>query len=88
MILIIVGPGSWLSICSTPGVQWVSAKTGTTRFYDVAQGLVIGWTKKLTMAPDTTRERCPEPEVENAWKYVTGTRPPAINHLGISCIPI
>ncbi|KAJ5096637.1 fungal-specific transcription factor domain-containing protein [Penicillium angulare] len=64
------GPGSWLSICSTPGVQWVSAKTGTTRFYEVAQGLVMGWTKKLTLASDTNRERCPEPDVENAWKYV------------------
>ncbi|KAJ6024475.1 fungal-specific transcription factor domain-containing protein [Penicillium herquei] len=65
------GPGSWLSICSTPGVQWVSAKTGTTRFYDVAQGLVMGWTKKLTLESDTIRERCPEPGVEHAWKYVT-----------------
>ncbi|CAI7580131.1 unnamed protein product [Penicillium pancosmium] len=64
------GPGSWLSICSTPGVQWVSAKTGTTRFYDVALGLVMGWTRKLTLASGTNRERCPEPGVGNAWKYV------------------
>ncbi|KAJ5745100.1 fungal-specific transcription factor domain-containing protein [Penicillium odoratum] len=53
------------------GVQWVSAKTGTTRFYEVAQGLVMGWTKKLTLASDKIRERYPEPSVENAWKYVT-----------------
>ncbi|KAJ5756857.1 fungal-specific transcription factor domain-containing protein [Penicillium manginii] len=65
------GPGSWLSICSTPGVEWVSSKTGTTRFYEVAQGLVMGWTKKLTLASDKIRERCPEPGVEDAWKYVT-----------------
>ncbi|KAJ5585689.1 fungal-specific transcription factor domain-containing protein [Penicillium hetheringtonii] len=65
------GPGSWLSICSTPGVRWVSAKTGTTRFHEIADGLVMGWTKKLTLASDTNRERCPEPELGNAWKYAT-----------------
>ncbi|KAE8359557.1 fungal-specific transcription factor domain-containing protein [Aspergillus caelatus] len=65
------GPGSWLSICSAPGVQWVSAKAGTTRFHEIAQGLVMGWTKKLTLSSDTIRERCPEPGIENAWKYVS-----------------
>ncbi|KAB8212103.1 fungal-specific transcription factor domain-containing protein [Aspergillus parasiticus] len=65
------GPGSWLSICSTPGVQWVSAKAGTTRFDEIAQDLVMGWTKKLTLASDSIRERCPEPGVETAWRYVS-----------------
>ncbi|KAJ5359041.1 fungal-specific transcription factor domain-containing protein [Penicillium cataractarum] len=65
------GPGSWLSICSTPGVQWVSAKACTTRFHEIAQGLVMGWTKRLTLTSDTIRERCPEPGIENAWKYVS-----------------
>ncbi|KAE8141779.1 hypothetical protein BDV38DRAFT_268086 [Aspergillus pseudotamarii] len=65
------GPGSWLSICSTPGVQWVSAKAGTTRFHEIAQRLVVGWTKRLTLSSDTIRERCPEPGIENAWKYVS-----------------
>jgi hypothetical protein len=32
----------------------------------------MGWTKKLTLASDKIRERCPEPGVEDAWKYVTG----------------
>ncbi|KAJ5632774.1 fungal-specific transcription factor domain-containing protein [Penicillium lividum] len=66
------GPGSWLSICSTPGLQWVSARAGTTRFHQIAEGLVMGWTNKLTLGSDRNRERCPEPEVKNAWKYVSG----------------
>ncbi|GKZ40039.1 hypothetical protein AbraIFM66950_002056 [Aspergillus brasiliensis] len=65
------GPGSWLSICSTPGVQWVSAKAGTTRFHKIAQELVTGWTRKLTLNSDIIRERCPEPGIEDAWRYVS-----------------
>ncbi|KAJ5756900.1 fungal-specific transcription factor domain-containing protein [Penicillium nucicola] len=65
------GPGSWLSICSTPGLQWVSSKTGTTRFYQIAKELVMGWTNKLTLGSGKIRERCLEPEVEKAWTYVT-----------------
>ncbi|GKZ52105.1 hypothetical protein AbraIFM66951_011773, partial [Aspergillus brasiliensis] len=52
-------------------VQWVSAKAGTTRFHKIAQELVTGWTRKLTLNSDIIRERCPEPGIENAWKYVS-----------------
>lgn len=80
-MLIKTGPGSWLSICSAPAVQWVSAKAGTTRFHEIAQELVMGWTKRLTLSSDTIRETRPEPGFENAWKYVSGTQTRVINHM-------
>lgn len=66
------GPGSWLSTCSSPGLQWVYARVGTTRFHQVAQGLVMDWTSRLTLTPGTVRERSPEPDIQKAWGYVSG----------------
>ncbi|KAJ5934040.1 hypothetical protein N7466_003587 [Penicillium verhagenii] len=65
------GPGSWLSICSPPGLQWVSAKTGTTRFHQIAETLVMDWTNKLTLSPGRNRERSTEPGTNHAWAYVS-----------------
>ncbi|KAJ5921594.1 fungal-specific transcription factor domain-containing protein [Penicillium verhagenii] len=65
------GPGSWLSICSPPGLQWVSAKTGTTRFHQIAETLVMDWTSKLTLSPGRNRERSTEPGTDHAWAYVS-----------------
>jgi hypothetical protein len=62
-------------------VQWISARAGTNRFRQVAQGLVMGWTKRLTLGSDTLRERSSEPGVENAWKYVSGMQAHTINRM-------
>lgn len=72
ILLTRIGPGSWLSICSNPGLQWVCAKVGTTRFNQVAHGLVMDWTSRLTLDRGTLRERSPEPDIQTAWNYTSG----------------
>ncbi|BCS23676.1 fungal specific transcription factor domain-containing protein [Aspergillus puulaauensis] len=63
------GPGSWLSICSKPGVRWVASKAETSRFGPIAHSLVMDWTKHLTVSQSLSRERCPEPDRETASRY-------------------
>ncbi|KIW78567.1 hypothetical protein Z517_08405 [Fonsecaea pedrosoi CBS 271.37] len=65
------GPGSWLSICSKPGLAWVSQAVGSSDFGESARDLVSTWTRRLTMdmsalAPHPNSE--PEPEM--AWAFV------------------
>ncbi|KAK5046474.1 hypothetical protein LTR84_008277 [Exophiala bonariae] len=69
------GPGSWLSVCSKPGLAWVAQRTGVNDFTDSARELVSTWTRRLSL----TRKRLlhpqdhdPDPEV--AWKYSDGIK--------------
>ncbi|UKZ79983.1 hypothetical protein TrVFT333_007747 [Trichoderma virens FT-333] len=65
------GPGSWLSICSKPGIRWVSDKVGSIEFREVAQGLVADWTKHLTLSQYPTTQHGPDLDFETAWRYST-----------------
>ncbi|KAF9887171.1 hypothetical protein FE257_010425 [Aspergillus nanangensis] len=64
------GPGSWVSICSPRGIQWVESRVQTARFGQIAERLIMDWTKHLTMTRGPYRDRCPEPDVETAYRYV------------------
>ncbi|KAL3488355.1 fungal-specific transcription factor domain-containing protein [Aspergillus germanicus] len=64
------GPGSWLSICSKPGIQWVASRAETNQFGQIAHSLVMDWTKHLTMKQNLSRERYPEPDLDTASRYV------------------
>lgn len=64
------GPGSWLSICSEPGLRWVASRAGTTKFDQSARGLVMGWTERLSLSRRANRERSTELGPELAWTYV------------------
>ncbi|KAK2123311.1 fungal-specific transcription factor domain-containing protein [Fusarium oxysporum II5] len=65
------GPGSWLSICSEPGVRWVSVRARASGFNQVAQDLIADWTKHLTLSQSSIREKGPEPDFDTAWHYAT-----------------
>lgn len=71
----LIGPGSWLSICSQPGVQWVSERVGSHEFSDIARGLIRDWTKHLTLSQYPNRQRGPELDAEPAWLYTSGPSP-------------
>ncbi|KAL2836399.1 fungal-specific transcription factor domain-containing protein [Aspergillus pseudoustus] len=64
------GPGSWLSICSKPGIQWVASRAETSQFGQIAHTLVMDWTKHLTMTHNLNRARYAEPDMEKASHYV------------------
>ncbi|KAK5217827.1 hypothetical protein LTR72_009490 [Exophiala xenobiotica] len=67
------GPGSWLSVCSRPGLDWVSQRTGVSSFDDSAKELIHTWTKRLTVDRNKiigAKDR--EPDPETAWKYCNG----------------
>ena len=70
--LIAAGPGSWLSICSEPGLRWVSDRLDGSEFPEIAQGLIRDWTKHLTLAQYPIRQRGPELDVQTAWRYSAG----------------
>ena len=65
------GPGSWLSICSEPGVQWVCERTGVTDFAESARELTQDWTRRLKLKRDLTRTEAPEPDIKTIWQYCT-----------------
>ena len=65
------GPGSWLSICSEPGVRWVCERTGVTDFTESARDLTQDWTRRLNLKRDSTRTKAPELDIKTAWQYCT-----------------
>lgn len=67
------GPGSWVSICSPPGVKWVCETTGTSDFIDSAKLLVHTWCSRLTIKSNPVAGgKRPEPDAVAAWLYTSG----------------
>lgn len=67
------GPWSWVSVCSSPGLKWVSERAGNDDFVDIAYGLTKTWSRRLKMNRfRPIKSKWPEPEKRDAWKYVTG----------------
>jgi len=68
----ITGPGSYLSICSKLGVEWVTEKTGVPEFAQMARGLAFDICRRLKLEPGSLHGRVPEPEPEQevAWQFV------------------
>ncbi|KAH7110699.1 hypothetical protein EDB81DRAFT_926799 [Dactylonectria macrodidyma] len=65
------GPRSFLSICSTSGVQWVCSKTGGPAFTEFASRLSRDITRRLKIDTNDIKDRTTGPSPELAWKYVT-----------------
>jgi hypothetical protein len=63
------GPGSFLSICSKPGIQWVVDKTGSSDFISIARSFSREVTRPLKLGRKISSERVSEPDQETAWKY-------------------
>lgn len=72
------GPGSWVSICSQPGLRWVSERAGNTDFAQSAKSLTLGWSRRLKFLSPLTRSEQPEPDEEKAWEYCTGKLDPSL----------
>ena len=71
-MLTILAPTSWLSICSGPGVAWVTAMTGAPDYAKSARSLSLGWTRRLKIDSNMIRDRAAEPEPEEAWRFCIG----------------
>lgn len=69
------GPRSFLSICSKPGIQWVSEKTGNYSFQDSAFLLTKVITRSLKIEKQLPGERAPDPSFDVAWRYATSKIP-------------
>ncbi|KAM5383740.1 hypothetical protein ACJZ2D_001729 [Fusarium nematophilum] len=65
------GPRSFLSICSTSGVQWVCNKTGGPAFTEFASRLTRDINRRLKIDTKAMKDRTTEPSHEVAWKYVS-----------------
>jgi hypothetical protein len=63
------GPGSFLSICSKPGMDWVANKTGVSDFVEVAKTFNRDISRHLKLGENISSERAPEPDRETAWRY-------------------
>ncbi|KAK6365711.1 hypothetical protein LTS17_011098 [Exophiala oligosperma] len=63
------GPGSFLSICSRSGIDWVNEKTGNNDFGTIARGLISDVSRALKLKEPIPTVREPEPEEVMAWKY-------------------
>lgn len=63
------GPGSFLSICSKPGIDWVAERTGVDTFVDVAKTFSTEIARPLKLEQEISTNRVPEPGPEAAWKY-------------------
>ncbi|KIV78617.1 hypothetical protein PV11_06251 [Exophiala sideris] len=69
MLLILLGPSSWLSICSIPGVNWVCERTGSREFSDSARDHLKVWTKRMKLQGQMSREKSAEPDGSTARRY-------------------
>lgn len=63
------GPRSFLTICSKPGIQWVSQRAGTSTFQESAGTLTRDVTRRLKIEKKLSKERTLEPPAALAWKY-------------------
>ena len=64
------GPGSYLSLCSKPGVDWVAERTGSSEFSHIARTFSRATTRPLKLDQKINPERAPEPDRETARRYV------------------
>jgi hypothetical protein len=68
-----LGPRSFLSICSAPGIQWVTEKLGgSPDFQHIGPSLVQEISRELKIERKLSTSRAPEPEREDVWRFVAG----------------
>lgn len=63
------GPGTFLSLCSKPSMDWVAERTGSTDFFQIAKNFSRSTTKPLKLDQKITAERAPEPDIATAFRY-------------------
>ncbi|KAK5550142.1 Gypsy retrotransposon integrase-like protein 1, partial [Exophiala xenobiotica] len=65
--------GSWLAVCSSQGLRWVTERTGEPEFPEQAKDLSVKWLKRLHRQQARHASRMPEPDQATAWKYAQGS---------------
>ncbi|OAL31714.1 hypothetical protein AYO20_08107 [Fonsecaea nubica] len=65
------GPTSFISICSTAGIQWVSERTGSATFVDSANEFTTRITRLLKIEKRCLSPPIEEPDLETALIYTT-----------------
>src|SRR6186713_2310432 len=70
--LTFVGPGFWLSVCSDPGIAWISRQVGTDEFAEIAQELKLSWNNHLRLERSGATSKCAEPEPQLAKMFCDG----------------
>ncbi|TGO36848.1 hypothetical protein BHYA_0113g00210 [Botrytis hyacinthi] len=63
------GPTSFLSICSIPGITWVSETSGEPSFFETAKALVLNIDSRLKMRRNPRHETIAEPDENVAWEW-------------------
>ncbi|KAF7950020.1 hypothetical protein EAE96_007323 [Botrytis aclada] len=63
------GPTSFLSICSIPGITWVSESSGEPSFFETAKTLVLNIDSRLKMRRNPRHETIAEPDKNVAWEW-------------------
>ncbi|KAM3154891.1 hypothetical protein ABEW05_004608 [Botrytis cinerea] len=63
------GPTSYLSICSIPGITWVSEASGEPSFFETAKTLVLNVDSRLKMRRNPRHETIDEPDKDVAWEW-------------------
>ncbi|OAL23302.1 hypothetical protein AYO22_06352 [Fonsecaea multimorphosa] len=64
-----MGPSSWITICSLPGLKWVAERSGTNALAEYAKDLTLSWSQRLKFAGLQHRDKSPEPDAQTAWLY-------------------
>lgn len=70
----LISPGfkSYLSICSEPGIKWVTAQIADSSFRGIATTFMKDVARLLKTNKRLSPNRVPEPEAEWAWRYTKG----------------
>ncbi|RDW90935.1 hypothetical protein BP5796_02100 [Coleophoma crateriformis] len=63
------GPPSLLSICSFPGIDWVSSVTMLPGFFKTARGLSMMLNHRPASCPRISQDFIAEPDQETAWIF-------------------
>lgn len=69
-----VGPRSFLSFASPPGIEWVNSKIGSSEFGGVANRLISGFTSmlKINSGPRSELAAAEPLTADIAWQYSKG----------------
>jgi hypothetical protein len=64
-----LGPGSFLSICSKSGIEWVADKTGVADFANMARQLSVDVSSQLKLDTALSTKRIEDPDEATAWQW-------------------
>ncbi|KEF53908.1 uncharacterized protein A1O9_10310 [Exophiala aquamarina CBS 119918] len=79
------GNASYLSICSSKGVEWISRRTGSGEFVSSAHKFATEVSRTLKLSLPQSSKRVPEPDNAAAERWTTGQFPCYITYHPVFC---